>query len=152
MNEAFADQQELLPGPSNGDVPIRAGAKKAGAPRWLPFSKQFSPQQVQSLGDFLGIVESQAVSKDQTELAFLRRFRPGSDPSNQQLRTMAYNAVLSAQHYGLVNARLELTDLGRQLRDASDERERLQILARHILQHLNGIELVHGLDGISRAG
>jgi hypothetical protein len=153
MNDGSDDQQELLLAASNGsNVPVRTGAKKAGAARWLPFSKQFSPKQVPSLGDFLGLVESQAGSKDALELGFLRRFRPESDPANQQLRTMAYNAVLSAQHYGLVNARLELTNLGRELRDAADERERLRILARHILQHLNGIELVHGLDGISRAG
>src|ERR1700682_624 len=152
MNGAFDKQQELLPGPTNSAVPTRAGAKKAGALRWLPFSKQFSPKQVASLGDFLEIVEDQAGSKDQIELAFLRRFRPDSDPSNQQLRTMAYNAVLSAQHYGLMNSRLALTDIGRDLRNAADDNERLQLLARHILKHLNGIELVHGLDGIDRAG
>jgi hypothetical protein len=152
VTESSPEQLLIVPGPSDGDVQPRTGARKAGAPRWLPFSKQFSPEQIQSLGDFLDILEKGAGSEEEIKLAILERFRPEASPSNRQLQTMAYNAILSARHYGIVDRKFQLTEFGRHLRNAADDQARITLLARHILQHLNGIELVRGLDGITRAG
>jgi Restriction endonuclease len=152
LNQGDFEQPLLLEAPTNGEPPPRGGAIKAGAPRWLPFSKQFSPNQIESLEDFLRIIDGGGTDKSKIEKAILKRFRPNADPDDPQLRTMAYNSVLSAQHYGLVTARLELSDAGRLIRDTSNESNRRELLAKHILQRLHGIELVHGLDSLRRAG
>jgi hypothetical protein len=152
LTDSGIEQPLLLEVPTNGDPPARSGALKAGAPRWLPFSKQFSPQQIDSLEAFLRIIDEGGRDKGTIEKLILKRFRPNADPVNAQVRTMAYNSVLSAQHYGLVNVKLELTDAGRLIRDAPDESQRADLLAKHILQRLHGIELVHGLDSLRRAG
>lgn len=146
-------QQDLLAAtsPEEPQVPARSGAKKAGASRWLPFSKQFSPGQIDSLHDFLRIVDQHGGGRDDIVQAVLKRYRPEANPTDKHKQTMAYNAILSAQHYGLVNHCYELTTFGRELEEAPDEQALLAKLARHILQRLNGIELVRGLIGIEKA-
>lgn len=152
MNDSGIEQPLLFEVPTNGDPPTRRGATKAGAPRSLPFSKQFSHKQIPSIEDFLRIVHEGKGDKDKIEKMILERFRPNADPADAQVGTMGYNALLSAQHYGLVNGKWELTQIGRLILDASDESQRGELLAKHILQRLHGIELVHGLDSLRRAG
>jgi hypothetical protein len=82
----------------------------------------------------------------------LKRFRANKDPGEKTALTMAYNAVLSAHHYGLLTEEFELTSLGHELRDAESDLKRIEMLARRILLRLHGIELVHGLEGIQRSG
>lgn len=152
MTDGDLEQPSLLEAPSTDKAPGRSGATKAGASRWLPFSKQFSPQQIDSLRDLLEIIEQGKGQKEKIEKAILKRFRPDANPNNAQVRTMAYNAVLSAQHYRLINSKLHLTEVGRHILDAPSEERRAELLATHILQELHGIELVHGLESLRRAG
>jgi len=111
----------------------------------LPFSKQFSPAQVPSLGAFLTEVASAVGSRATVQDAVHRLLHPSASPDSEQY-TMTYNALLSASHYGLVTTNLDaLTPFGEALLTMADDEERLLVLARHILENLNGAELVSGL-------
>lgn len=123
-------------------------ATRAGAPRQIPFSKQFSPKQVKSLGEFLRLVESNSGSREAIVEAIHAYVRP-----TVVSRTASYNAVLSANHYGLVQATHDsLTAFGQAVLSLPSDEDRIRDLARHILLNLNGAELVLGLHQLGRAG
>jgi site-specific DNA-methyltransferase (cytosine-N4-specific) len=127
---------------------VRASAKLAGTKRQIPFSKQFSPKQVKSLGGFLQHIESNTGSKEAVLEAVHMYVRPAVSS-----RVASYNAVLAAYHYGLVRPTQDaLTDFGRALLGLGSDEERLRLLARHILLNLNGVELVLGLHQLGSAG
>lgn len=126
----------------------RALSRKLGTPRELPFSKQFSPRQVGSLRDFLGVIDANAGSAEEAQRILHAQLRPGVSKE-----TATYNAILSANHYGLVNESLDgLTDFGSALLRLPSDEERVRTLARHILVNLNGTELVLGLRSLAVAG
>lgn len=126
----------------------RASARRAGTARQLPFSKQFSPKQVKSIGAFLQQIENNAGSRDAVLESVHAYLRPHLDS-----RVASYNAVLAAYHYGLVESTQDrLTDFGRALLRLESAEERVRLLARHILLNLNGAELVLGLYKLGRAG
>jgi len=135
-----------------GAVPVRAGARRAGASRQLPFSKQFSPVQIPSLRRFLEIVALAAGHPDRVQNEVLAYLRPAADPTKKPFQTMAYNALVSATHYGLVTSdRMALTSFGEALQALASDGECLEALARHILRNLNGAELALGVEGLKRA-
>lgn len=126
----------------------RASAKRAGTARQIPFSKQFSPKQVKSLGEFLRRIESSAGSKEAVLGAVHAYVRP-----SHESRVATYNAILAAYHYGLVAPTHDgLTEFGRALLQLGSDEERMRLLARHILLNLNGVELVLGLHKLGTAG
>lgn len=126
----------------------RAGAKRAGTARELPFSKQFTPKQVKSLGEFLRIVATNAGSAATVQTALHEYLRP-----TVTSETATYNAVLSASHYGLVTRERDaLTDFGRAMLALPSDDERHRQFAKHILLNLNGVELVIGVHKLGLAG
>lgn len=130
---------------TSGSLPVRKAAQ--GQPT-LPFSKQFSPEQI-SLEDFLEICHSQGGDKNRLEAAVRSRFWPGG-PLKQH-ETMAYNAVLSARHYGIIDDSYKLTAFGEQLRKAKNEVERYRFLAIHLLTKLHAAEMVAKIETIRRS-
>lgn len=151
--EALASTIEKLDSASTSAVRKRRAAKTVAAPRQLPFSKQFSPRQIPSLGAFLKAIDDSAGTSDQVRDAAFALLHPGVPHTNRTIVTMAYNAVLSARHYGLVSATMDgLTALGKALLALPDDEARVLALARHILHSLNGIELVAGIAKLARAG
>lgn len=143
---------DMLAAEAAAAVPVRAGAKRAHAPRQLPFSKQFSASQIPSLGGFLDVVAGMAGDAPRIQSAVLGLLRPDADTSKKPFQTMAYNALVSATYYGLVNAdRTALTPFGEALRGLPDDDERREALVRHVLRNLNGAELVLGIKGLKSA-
>jgi len=132
----------------------RRVAKSQSAPRQLPFSKQFTPAQLPSLGGFLRVVADAPKDRDEVQAAVFRYLQPAANLDRTSEKwTMAYNAILSAQHYGLVNSSGDsLTPFGAALlAEAGDEASLLREFARHILLNLNGLEMVHGIETLSGA-
>lgn len=137
------------------NVGRRRVAKALSAPRQLPFSKQFTPAQVPSLGGFLRVVADAPKDQDEVQAAVFRFLHPtGDEDRGSEQWTMAYNAILAAHHYGLVNAgRDSLTPFGTALLGAvADDVSLLAEFARHVLLNLNGLEMVHGIQTLDRAG
>jgi len=134
-------------------LPVRAGARRVGAARQAPFSKQFSASQIPSLGGFLDVIAADAGDADRIQADVLANLRPGADATQKPFQTMAYNALVSATYYGLVNAdRTGLTPFGEAIRDLPEEAQRRDSLVSHILRNLNGAELVLGIEELKRAG
>ncbi len=149
---AFRTLEELAAYSVAGQAPRRA-AKAVAAARQLPFSKQFSPHQIPSLAAFLKAIDDKAGTADQVKAAVFALLHPDVPDTNKPKVTMAYNAVLSARHYGLVEVSGDrLTAFGKALLALPDDEARIHALARHILQNLNGIELVAGIAKLSHAG
>jgi site-specific DNA-methyltransferase (cytosine-N4-specific) len=134
-------------------IPLREAATKKGARRQLPYSKQFTPAQVSSLGAFLRAVDASAGSIDSARRAVYEMLNPGSAPVESQKMTMAYNALLSAYTYCLVTEKKDaLTAFGRAVLALPSDDDRIELVARHILRSLNGIELVLGVHELAQAG
>jgi hypothetical protein len=135
-------------------ITTRRVGKKLGAPRQLPFSKQFTPVQVPSLGAFLSAVSAADRNKDDVQDAAFRLLHPNADQQQDpQKWTMAYNALRAAYYYGLASEDLDgLTPFGKAILDLADDPARAVAMARHILHHLNGVELVQGIAALARAG
>lgn len=144
---------EELAAASVNAIPRRRAAATVSAARQLPFSKQFSPSQIPSLGAFLKAVDEGSGTADHVRDAAFALLHPGVPMTDKPKVTMAYNAVLSASHYGLVNASKDgLTPFGIAVLALPDDPQRILALARHILQNLNGIELVAGIAKLAHAG
>lgn len=154
--ESKSDEELLLDLGAEAAVKIstRRVAKNQGAPRQLPFSKQFTPAQIPSLGAFLKAVSVAAGSRDEVQDEAFRLLHPNADQQRDpQKRTMAYNALRAAYYYGLVSKELDgLTAFGKAVLDLPDDGDRAIAMARHILRNLNGVELVQGIAAVAQAG
>lgn len=136
-------------------VQRRTVAKRQSAPRQLPFLKQFTPRQIPSIGGFLRVVADAPKDPDEVQAAIFRFLHPADEEDRDgEHWTMAYNAILSAHHLGLVSeTRDSLTPFGAALlREAQDEHSLLEQLARHILVNLHGLEVVLGIETLAKAG
>ena len=131
---------------------LRSVTIKAGARRQLPYSKQFTPAQIPSLGAFLQAVMDNSGTKDGVRHGVFHLLSPGEASRSGPKWTMAYNAILSARDYCLVTPTLDaLTDFGAAVLALSSEDQRRELLAQHLLRNLNGIELVVGVNYLARA-
>lgn len=134
-------------------IPLRQVTSRAGARRQLPYSKQFTPAQIPSLGAFLQAVQEHAGTPVTVWRGVFELLSPGEAEFGGPKRTMAYNALLSARDYGLVTLRKDdLTPFGQAMLALSNDDERVTLLARHILRNLHGIELVAGVHQLTAAG
>lgn len=134
-------------------IPARKVATEAGARRQLPFSKQFTPAQIPSLGAFLQAVQEHAGTSVSVWRGVFQLLSPGEAERRGPKWTMAYNALLSARDYGLVTLKKDdLTPFGKAVLALSADDERITLLARHILRNLHGIELVAGVHQLRAAG
>ena len=134
-------------------IPLRDAVTKTGATRQLPYSKQFSPGQIASLGDFLRAVDTHAGSLASARTGVYELHNPANGPAEGPKKTMAYNALLSAFTYCLLTARTyNLTSFGKAVLALPTDEARLDLLARHILVNLHGAEMVVGVNELVTAG
>jgi hypothetical protein len=134
-------------------IPLRDAVTNTGATRQLPYSKQFSPGQIASLGDFLRAVDTHSGSLASARTGVYELQNPGKGPADGQKRTMAYNALLSAFTYCLLTAKTyNLTSFGKAVLALPTDEARLDLFARHILGNLHGAEMVLGVDELAKAG
>lgn len=112
----------------------------------LPFGSQFTPAQVQ-LPRLLHIITKNE-GRPKTLVAEIRQeFFPYHG------NKVAENTVLALRAYGILNEEMKLTEFGRQLAAVADSESNLyELLARHILLNLRGVELVLTVMDMHRMG
>src|SRR5688572_8504829 len=108
----------------------------------LPISKQFTPNQIQSLQEFLKVVKKHgpegggtfADARLQVKKQLFSDTRRGG--SEEKRVTAAGNAISSARHWGLLNEETKLTPLGKAVVAAADDDLAARLLVEHFLRHL----------------
>jgi hypothetical protein len=153
------DKQPELP----LDLPAEPAEPERGAKKHLPEANEFAPKPLARGGGLralLSLVDEGPADLAALKEAIRRRFfkdsAPGqSDPAKRKKvqTTLAYNAFLGACKYGLVDRdSLGLTDLGRQVLDCDSDEERYELLARHIIRNLHGLEVLTAIREMQAAG
>lgn len=118
----------------------------------LPFGSQFTPSQT-PLEDLLRLVAKHEGNLEQLTQAIEQQFFASHGTDDHSRREVARNTILSLRAYGILDQRGKLTDLGRQLVSALNDSRRLyDLLARHILLHLHGLDLVQAVIDMRRLG
>jgi hypothetical protein len=142
------------------EAEVDASVEQApSAPKKLPEANEFSPGQINvrklleiahgATGDRDAIIEGVRVE------FFADAAQAQADPDKrlEQQRTRAYNAVLGASKYGLVEPDLTaLTSLGSELLATTDDDQLHALLARHIIRHLHGLDVLLALREMQSAG
>ena len=116
----------------------------------LPFGSQFTPAQT-PLPRLLEII---SVSQpDRLLEAIIHEFFADSGTDDHSRAEVAKNTPLALIAYGVLDRDRRLTALGRELIAArTDERRLYDVLARHILLNLHGLELVQAVQDMRTAG
>lgn len=130
----------------------------AEEPKKLPAANEFSPGQV-ALRRVLELVHALAGDRDAILAAirdeyFLETAQGLTDAERRekQQRTRAYNVLLGASKYGLVDLTANtLTTLGEELRLTPDATLHDK-LAAHILKHLHGLEVLEAIEDMQARG
>lgn len=125
----------------------------------IPEANEFSPGQV-GVRELLRDVQANDGNRDEIVEAIRVRFFASaaerqSDPTKRRAvqQTRAYNALLGASKYGLVEANLRsLTNLGRVAIATDTDAELYRLLARHILRDLHGLDVLIALREMQRGG
>jgi hypothetical protein len=138
---------------------VAPAVTEAGKPKKLPEANEFSPQQIVAR-ELLAAVDANAGNEDAIIEAIRARFfgqaaQQQTDPTKrlQQQRTRAYNALLGASKYGLVAPSLaELTELGQAALATKTDDELHELLARHIIRELGGLDVLLALKAMKAAG
>lgn len=119
----------------------------------LPFGSEFSPSQI-DLSTLLDLAKVNSGDRTKLQLAIREKyFNDKQDRSEHNSKTLAMNARLSMQKYGILDESCRLTPLGETLLAArSDEKVMYAELAKNILLHLNGMALVTCLQDMEIAG
>lgn len=137
------------------------GGKSASSipPKKLPEANEFTPGQldVRKLLSTVGATpgDREAVIEAVRKTFFADAAQQQSDPEKRkkQQRTRAYNALLGASKYGLVEPGLtELTELGSALLATKADDEMYRLLARHIVRDLHGIDVLLAVKEMQEAG
>ncbi len=118
----------------------------------LPFGSELSPATI-NLPEVLEIAKSHEADKEAMENAFQMTYFDERETSEQNKETLAMNLRLSLQNYLILDRELALTDVGNFLYSLRQNTERLyEELAKHILLHLNGLNLVQCVQDMRYAG
>jgi hypothetical protein len=151
-------QPELL----QGSLDERPEPEKA-AKKHLPEANDFSPVPLErggGLHGLLALIDETGPDLAKLKEAIRKRFFKDSapdqaDPAKRKRvqTTLGYNALLGACKYGLVDREtLRLTELGREILDCDSDQERHQLLARHIIRNLHGLEVLIAIREMQAAG
>jgi len=149
------------------ELPLGLAEAPQGRPanekKHLPEANEFAPRPLERGGGLRGLLS--VVDETEPDMALLKeavrkRFFADSapkqkDPSKRKKvqETLAYNAILGAGKYGLLDRETpNLTDLGRLILDAEDEGERYRLLARHIIRNLHGLDVLMAIREMQAAG
>lgn len=125
----------------------------------LPEANEFSPGQI----DLRGMLEAIAANKGDRdeiieairEMFFAEAAESRTDPQErfEQQQTRAYNALLGACKYGLVDDNLAgLTALGAEALVSRTETDLFRLLARHIIRDLGGFDVLVAIKEMQAAG
>lgn len=118
----------------------------------LPFGSEFSPSQI-DLIPLLEICRENEGDKNKIEEKIRKRwFSRHADGNSKNQRTLAMNCRLGLVSYGLLDSGCNLTGLGEDLLSQTTPESAYEILARHILLHLNGMVFVECLQDMKVAG
>lgn len=125
-----------------------AGQRKSD----LPFGSQFTPSQT-PLPELLRLVIDHECDPDQLVIAIRNRFFASHATDDHSRMEVAKNTLLSLRAYGIVDDHARLTDFGRQLVHALRSGAVLyDLLARHILIHHRGLDLVQTIVDMQQGG
>lgn len=156
---ASSDKQPELP----LDLPEETAGSEQAAKKHLPEANEFSPKPLERGGGLRGLLAvvdetdpDPAAIKEAIRRRFFKDSAPGqSDPAKRKKvqTTLAYNAFLGACKYGLVDRdALDLTELGREILACDTDQERYELLARHIIRNLHGLEVLTAIREMQAAG
>jgi hypothetical protein len=129
------------------------------ADRQLPAANEFSPGQI-DLEKLLALVSANQGDRGKIidlirETFFDQAATKQRDLKKRlaQQRTRAYNALLGASQYGLVDSSLtELTPLGQDVLEAPTDEEMYRLFARHIIRELGGFEVLLAVREMQASG
>jgi hypothetical protein len=128
----------------------------------LPISKQFTPEQIRSIGEFLRIVSehgpenegSNAQARARLKERFFAAARRGG--TQEKRLKQAGNAMMSARHWGLLDNDGTLTDVGRAALATGEEQAAVRTMVQHFLHNLGGtrtanaiLDIIRSNDGIA---
>lgn len=122
----------------------------------LPYGKQFSPTQV-DLPTVLEICELHEGDREALQSALRDAFFDDRSASLDNRNKLAMNAFLAMRQYDLVaggeDGSYTLSELGRSLRDLTANPAQLyEAMARHILEHLHGLQMIEVIDSLRARG
>jgi len=137
------------------------GLELAPAPKRLPEGNEFAPGQLEAgLRELLVAVDDGGGDLEAIKELIRKRFYAKAAPKQKdpvKRKTMqvkrAYNAFLGACKYGLVDRdSLVLTELGKEVVSCDDDLERYELLARHIIRELHGLDVLIAIREMEAAG
>lgn len=124
----------------------------------LPYGKQFSPNQVE-LPLVLELCELHEGDREALQSALRMAFFNDRPISLANRNTLAMNSFLAMRHYGLVaggdDGAYTLGDLGKTLREIEPDANSTllyEAMARHILEHLHGLQVLEVIDSLRARG
>lgn len=124
----------------------------------LPFGSEFSPSQV-NLPDLLGIIEQHQGDPRALEAEILQQYftehaeNADITASDNNRRKLANNSKLGLIAYQIIDRQANFTDFGKSLYyKRENETELYEVLAKHILLHLNGMTLIQCIQDMTAAG
>jgi site-specific DNA-methyltransferase (cytosine-N4-specific) len=118
----------------------------------LPFGSEFTPSTM-SLAHLLRLAAEHDGNRAGLRDAVQAAYFAGHATSDTNKRKLAGNTLISMGAYGLLDGNSHLTTLGRELLALADQEAQLHArLARHILLHLHGLNLVHCIQDMQSAG
>lgn len=136
-------------------------AGPSGETPHLPWTGEFSPGQLgdRALEEALTLVQADSGNRDKIVEAIRQRWftesaQRRSDPEERlnQQRTRAGNVLIGMQNYGLVSSKYQLTDIGAELHDETDDAKRAERLTGFLLKQRRGLELVDLVRDLQQRG
>jgi site-specific DNA-methyltransferase (cytosine-N4-specific) len=114
----------------------------------VPFTQQFTPEQT-PIENLLTLLENlENSSQELKSLIANNFFKNKADPEK-----LAGNTIISLKTYGIISKENSLTDFGHELVTNRNEIEKVyEILAKHILVNMHGIEIIETLREMKQAG
>lgn len=118
----------------------------------LPFGSEFSPTQIRLLW-LLELAQKYDGDWKQLEHSILNEYFSANKTTDKNKKKLANNVKLGMQAYGLLDKEGHLTDFGKELLSLqNNESEMYKRFTRHILLHLNGLNLVQCVLDIQSSG
>jgi site-specific DNA-methyltransferase (cytosine-N4-specific) len=114
----------------------------------VPFTQQFTPEQTPMENLLILLDNLEKSSQELKALIANSFFKDKADPGK-----LAGNTIISLKIYGIINKESSLTDFGLELVKNRQEIEKVyEMLAKHILLNMHGIEIIETLREMKQAG
>ncbi len=118
----------------------------------LPFGSEFSPSQI-DLRRALELADEHGGDWRRFEAEVRTAWFEGHATSEYNRNKLANNTKLGMIAYGIIERDAELTELGRELLELSDDEDALHDrLAKHVLLNLHGMTMVRCIQDMEAAG